>query len=252
MTVPRFSACLNRMAAMASGFALALASLATAAHAADIGHCDTPEGMAALLKTEGQRSLAYGNRQIIYEKLPDGQIRDARGQQRGLIFTADTEGKVGYMLQADQPIGTRAAKMCVAERFHNVRFYDVRKPGLPPEALLKSTEADAARRCDQIAAAGTVKRGACGFHNTVMQKSEAVGERVMILGLGVRKQPDGSWTPDGNLITVTANMTGDGTSRDGRGAVQFTVLPEGAVIIASVFTGSAYAEAALQILARRP
>jgi hypothetical protein len=31
--------------------------------------------MTALLKAEGQRSLASGNQQIIYEKLPDGQIR---------------------------------------------------------------------------------------------------------------------------------------------------------------------------------
>lgn len=248
MTVPRSG---FHAAALGLALALAVVAAATRSHAADIGHCDTPESMTALLKAEGQRSLASGNQQVHGERLADGTLR-AANKMLGLIFTADPDGKVGYVLQASQPIGTRPEKLCVAERMHAIRLYDVRKPGLAPETLLKTTAEDAARRCDQMAKQRTIARGACGFHNSVMQKSEAVGERIMMLGQGVQKQPDGSWQPDGTLITITANMTGDGTMRDGRGAIQYTMLPEGATIIASVFIGTAYTETARQILASRP
>lgn len=250
MTIPRLNPRATRMAAMAFGCVLALTTLATAASAADIGQCAPPDQMSALLKAEGQRSLAYGNQEIRGEELPGGELRAVR-KQVGLIFTADPEGKVGYMLQASQPIGTKADKICVAERVHDIRLFDVRRPGLPPEAMLKSTEADAARRCGQLVEKRIVAQGSCGFLNTILQRTEPLGERVMLLGLGVKKQPDGSWKPDGTLVTITANMTGDGTSRDGRGALQFTVLPEGATVVGRVFTGTRYTETALQILSGR-
>jgi hypothetical protein len=227
---------------------LGLLALAAAAQAADVGQCGPPDQMSALLKAEGQRSLAHGNQQIRAERLPDGELRAVR-KQVGLIFTADADGKVGYMLQASQPIGTRAEKICVAERFHNIRLYDVRKPGLPREALLNSTEADAARRCDELAARMVVARGSCGFLNAILQRTEPLGERLMLMGLGVKRQADGSWQPDGTLVTVTANMTGDRTERDGRGALQYTTLPDGATIVARVFTGSSYTDAAQQMFA---
>lgn len=215
------------------------------AQAADVGFCATPAEMTKILKAEGQRSLASGNQKILFEEKPDGTIVEAE-KTVGLIFTADKDGKIGYVLQADTPIGTPASKFCVADRMHHVRLYDVRKDGPPrPETLLRSTREKAAEQCDALAAAGRISRDACGFHNDMLTNLSKAGDRVMLQGLGVDKQEDGSWKPDGSIITITANMTGDGTSRDGRGIIQYSYLPGGASRLASVFTGTSYTPTAL-------
>ena len=82
---------------------LALAGfvLACAVHAADIGECASPEAMTAKLKAEDQRSIASAQR----------VTRDK--QLRGMIFTMSSDRSVGYILEADQPMGDRASKICV-------------------------------------------------------------------------------------------------------------------------------------------
>ncbi|QOJ33807.1 MAG: hypothetical protein HRU82_02075 [Nitrospira sp.] len=210
--------------------------------------------MTEALKAEGQRSLAFGNQRILFEQQPDGTTKSV-DKQIGHIFTAgafDTNGlaTVGYVIQADQPIGTPAAKMCVADRMQDVKMYDVRKPELPDETLIQNTPEAAAKKCDELTAKGVITRDGCGFHNDILKRSEAVGERVMLQGLGVKKQNDGSFTPNGLVITITANMTGDKTFRDGRGAIQYSTLPEGASMLAGVFTGTGYTQTALGELSR--
>jgi hypothetical protein len=200
------------------------------AQAADVGFCTTPAQMTEVLKAEGQRSLAHGK------------------QIKGLIFTADKEGKVGYIIRSDRPIGTMATKMCVADRMHDVKLYDARKPSLPPEVFLKSTPEAAAKKCKELSKEGIITRNECGFHNDMLNNMSKFGDRVMFQGLGVKKQPDGTYASNGILITITANMTGDKTSRDGRSLIQYSLLPEGASFLASVFTDAAYTQAALNEL----
>lgn len=241
---------------VAAATALSLSAFTPAtASAADVGFCATPAKMTEVLKAEGQRSLAFGNQRILFEEQPDGTNK-AVDKQIGLIFTAGTfdkngVAKVGYLIQADQPIGTPASKMCVGDRMQDVKMYDVRKPELPAETLIRSTPEAAAKKCDELAAKGIVGRSSCAFHNDILRKSAAVGERVMLQGLGVKKQDDGSYKPNGVVITITANMTGNKTPQDGIGTIQYTTLPEGASLLARVFTGSNYTQTALGELPSR-
>ncbi len=197
---------------------LSLSAFASAAaNAADVGFCATPAKMTEVLKAEGQRSLAFGNQRILLEEQTDGSTKSV-DKQIGLIFTAgkfDKNGvaQTGYVIQADQPIGTPATKMCVADRMHDVKMYDVRKPELPAEALIESTP--------EAAAKGVVTRDGCSFHNDALKNLARLGERVMLQGLGVKKKDHDAYTPNGVVVTITANMTGDKTLWDGRGSMHY-------------------------------
>ena len=70
----------------------------------------------------------------------------------------------------------------------------------------------------------------------------------MLQGLGVKKQADGSYKPNGVAITITSNMTSKDASDNGRGAIQYSTLPDGASMLATVFTGSNYTQTALSEL----
>ncbi len=238
---------------VAAAAALSLSAFAPmTANAADVGFCATPAKMTEVLKAEGQRSLAFGNQRILFEEQADGSTKSV-DKQIGLIFTAgkfDKNGvaQTGYVIQADQPIGTPASKMCVADRMQDVKMYDVRKPELPAETLIQSTPEAAAKKCDELAATGIITRDGCSFHNDALKNLAKLGEHVMMQGLGVKKKDDGSYTPNGVVITITANMTGDKTSRDGRGMIHYSTLPDGASMLARVFTGSNYTQTALSEL----
>ena len=238
---------------VAAAAALSLSAFAPmTANAADVGFCATPAKMTEVLKAEGQRSLAFGNQRILFEEQPDGSTKSV-DKQIGLIFTAgkfDKNGvaQTGYVIQADQPIGTPASKMCVADRMQDVKMYDVRKPELPAETLIQSTPEAAAKKCDELAAKGIVGRKECGFHNDMLKNASKFGERVMLQGLGVKKQADGSYKPNGVAITITSNMTSKDASDNGRGAIQYSTLPDGASMLATVFTGSNYTQTALSEL----
>jgi hypothetical protein len=219
--------------------------LACAAQAADIGECATPEQMTAKLKGEDQRSIASAQRITADKKMV------------GMIFTMNPNRSVGYILQADQPMGDRASKICVWTRLANIRLFDARKPGLPAEALLKAPEADALRRCDELAKGGKVSRESCGSFNTMKQKAEAHGERVMIQGFTVEKQADGTYKPNGTLATLSGRLGGsidDFPDHPGwgiGGVLTYSSLPDGASIINAVVVYPEYTPYGLSLLAER-
>ena len=108
---------------------------------------------------------------------------------------------------------TPATKMCVADRMHDVKMYDVRKPELPAEALIESTP--------EAAAKGVITRDGCSFHNDALKNLARLRERVMLQGLGVKKKDHDAYTPNGVVVTITANMTGAKTLWDGRGSMHY-------------------------------
>lgn len=230
-------------------------SLTNDALGAEVGHCDTPLRITALLKAEGQRSLAHGNQKIAAEQLPNGELR-AVSRYLGLIFTADVNGRVGYILQADHPIGTPTDKICVADRMHDVRLFDARRGGVPEAAKVPSTAQAAASRCDALAKRELIARGSCGFHNEALGYASLAGTRVMMQGRGVSKRADGSYQPDGTLITITLTPPGEGrdehgnraAQKDGIGAILDTVTPEGAIMLGRAFSSGAYTQAAIELL----
>lgn len=131
-------------------------------------------------------------------------------------------------------------------------MYDVRVPELPEETLIKSTPEAAAKKCDELAAKDVVTRDGCSFHNDALQKIFKLGDRVMLQGLGVSKQTNGSYAPDGTVIMITANMSGDKTIHDGRSMIIFSTLPDGASILGTAFTETTYTQTALNELIGAP
>jgi hypothetical protein len=167
-----------------------LCGRAALAEAVDVGQCNPPERMTEVLRAEGQRSLVYGNQQIRAEQLPSGELRGVN-KLIGLIFTSDAAGKVGYVLQADQPIGTRAEKICVSDRMQNVKLYDAIKTDLPREVFVSTTEAQAGRRCDELAREGTVASGS--WRIPQQGSSEPRQYRRARDNAGERRQQTGEW-----------------------------------------------------------
>src|SRR5258706_15870559 len=117
------------------------------ARAVDIGECGTPEAMTAKFKAEDQHSIASA----------DLVTNDKR--LLAMIFTMNPDRSVGYIVQADQPTGERASKICVYNRMASIRLFDARKPGVPVEFLLKAPEAYSLRRCDVLAITGKCTKG---------------------------------------------------------------------------------------------
>lgn len=214
---------------------LLVAGGAGSAHALDVGECGSMADMTAKLKAEGQQSIAFASTTADRAGTPT-----ATTPLRGLIFSANVSGSVGYTLQTNDPLDFSPTQMCVYNRMANVRVYDVRRPGTPPEVLSKASDVEGTRKCQELLNAGKTKE--CRLLNTVLALQEAVGQRVMIQGDYVRKQPDGSYAPDGIRVTVTAGLDESvAYTRKGVGAIHYSTK-EGATIIDWVFTQTKYSE----------
>ncbi len=236
---------------VAATLAAGVLTFPSGAHAIGPGWCGTAEEVSALMRDQGQRVLMQAQR-IPYETLPDGSYRSTRDAV-GLMFTADEQGRVGYLIQSDQPMGTPATSGCVTLRYHDVRLYDARQPGVPNDVLVNSTPQAAAARCEQL------HRETCVFLNEALERIDSTGERVAIQAYTVRELDDGRFVNGSEMITVTLTMPGNGLTLDGErypdgdqlGTLVFSTLPEGATSIAEVFRDGAYTERALAILDSR-
>lgn|SRR5574338_134638 len=216
-----------------AGLGLLLLHYAGHACTLDVGECGPMADMTAKLKAEGQQSIAFAT-----TKAEQGRSADA--PLRGLIFSTNASGSVGYTLQTNDPLAFHPTQMCVYNRMTNVRVYDVRRPGTPPEVLSKASDAEGTRKCQELLNAGKTKE--CRLLNTVIRNTEPLGERVMIQGDYMRKQPEGSYAPDGIRVTITANVDeGGDRTRKGRGAIQYST-PEGATVIDWVFIDTKYSD----------
>ena len=216
--------------------------IASAAHALDSGECGAPEGMNAKLKAEGQRTVASADRLT-----EDKAIF-------GWFFTMNADRSVGYILQSDEPTGTRGSKFCVWTRMANMRLFDARQSGRDAAAHLKASDADALRRCDELARDKKVKRGNCASLNTMLKKSAAFGHNVILQGFVVEKQPDGSYHPTDTLATVAGRIDGklsDFPDQPGMsigGVLLYSSLPDGASIMNAAIIYPEYTPHGLSLL----
>lgn len=223
-------------AALAAG-----ALCASHAQALDVNECGTPEGMTAKLRSEGQRAVALADE------------LSAENEMRGMVFTVNADRSVGYFLRADRPSDEKAGMVCVQRRLADVRLHDARRAGISPAALLKAPEADALRRCDELARQGALSRGTCGSLNAALKRDEPNGVRPILQGLIVEKRNDGSYQPNGVLATVSGNVMrkrsdGDPAIRAIRGDIALSALPEGATIIDTVLVFPDYTPHGLTLL----
>ena len=245
----------------ASALGAAFALFASPAFAADVGWCGTPEEMSALMREEGQRSLAVGNQIIHFERDADGSLHAIEPKQAGVIFTAHPDGSVGYLIQADQPIGTPATSSCITLRIHDVRLYDARVPGIPPEALVDSTEDAALARCLALYEERIAVEGRCFFHNILLQGSVILGDGVLLQGYGAVRRLDGAYVAGESLVTVTFIERGNGRKPNGdrspdqdrHATILFTALPEGAAVLqhSTLLVDATYTKQAIDMLESR-
>ena len=230
--------CLPKLSALFLTTAMAM-GVAGTAQAADIGECGTPKAMTAKLKAEGQHSLAAANR-----------IENLGGQGKilgAMIFTTNDDRSVGYILKADKPLGEKASSICIYNRMANVRIFDARKPGVNPQTLLKATDADARRKCGELVRDKIVSPGSCGPLNDMIRRTEPIGDRVMLQAFNVKKQPDGTYVPNGVLTTVSANLGATGIDSQNLAknivsGIRYSSLPEGATVLDSTLVYVQYTD----------
>ena len=214
--------------------------------AADIGECGTPEAMTAKMRAEGQRSIASAQR---VQQEGSGAIT-----YKGMIFTSNADQSVGYILQADKPVGEKANQVCISNRMQGVRFSDARKPTTPESVLLKASDNDAISKCDSLIKAGKISKGSCAPLNVAIRKVDSVGIRVMFQAFNVQKQMDGTYKPDGTLTTVMGNVTGNigddpqHLTNGVAGQVLFSSLPDGATTANAILLYPKYTDYGLLAL----
>ena len=216
--------------------------------AADIGECGTPEAMTAKMRAEGQRSIASAQR-----------VQENSGgfTYKGMIFTSNEDHSVGYILQADKPVGEKANQVCITNRMQGIRLSDARKPSTLENVLLKANDDDAIRKCDDLVKAGKFSKGSCAPLNVAIRKDDSVGRRVMFQAFNVQKQMDGTYKPDGTLTTVMGNVTGNigddprNLSNGVSGRVYFSSLPDGATIVSAILAYPKYTDYGLLALERQ-
>lgn len=223
-------------------FFITFALLASHAYAADIGECATPEAMTAKLKVEDQHSVA------------SAQMITQDKRLFGMIFTMSGDRKVGYILKADQPLGDRAGQICVYNRMADVRLFDARKPGPPTEALLKASDADALKRCDELAVQGQVKAAGCAPYNPMLRAREAEGHCLVLQAFGAAKDASGIYRRAPSLMTVVGNVSGTHNDDDRNparpilGSILYSSLPDGATIYNATLLYVRYTEYGLAAL----
>lgn len=227
-------------------FAVCTAGLVAAlpVYALDPGECGTPEAMTAKLKAEGQRSAMMADQVMPGKKL------------QAVIFTTNQDGSVGYIMLSDKMSDERASTFCVQERMTDLRWHDARKKGVPTAAKLRSSDADAEKRCSELRRLGKITtRNACEPLNVILDDRARVGIRPVVQGFVVEKEgPDGVFKRTGSLVTVIANVTGEVTIREGRetsgiaGAMIYSSLPDGASVISEVLGFAKYTEHGLTLL----
>lgn len=241
-----------RMRPLKALFAAAVvtAGVSVGAQAADVGQCGTPQQMNQWMQAEGQRSLATGNRHNVIDTKTGQRVNS------GIILTADSTGRTGYVLEADQLMGTAASKVCVALRMQDVRLFDPRRPGVPAGAKVAASDEAGRKACKKLEDGGWVGRGSCGSHNNVLARGDASGSRVLLQGKDVAKLPNGNYAPNGGLITITVVMPGNAVDehgnrmpkRDGNAVILFTTEVDGATTITTVFTDTQLTPHAIQLL----
>lgn len=217
-------------------------------YAIDNGECGTPEEMTAKFKAESQRSFASGERV---------ERENGSNTLYGIIFTINADRSVGYVLEADKPTGERASKICVRNRLADIRLFDARKPGLKPGSLLKATDTEGARHCDELVKSGKFSVGTCIPFNKRIRKGETLGDRIVMQGFNVVNQDNGTYKKAGTLTTLTGNVTGS-LNDDNKdplkgiiGSLLFTSLPDGATVVNMLMVYVDYTPYGLTLLEKK-
>lgn len=210
MLKPSSKASFLAATALAGALALPLA-----AHAADVGQCLTTQQVKTdILGQEKQILLVAANQDVISPVV----------KTIGLIFTADAQGRTGYMLQADTPIGVPSPRYCVSNKFTNVHINI--KPGVPAKILEGTDPAIARQQCEDKIRKGQIGRGGCTPLQDVLMAGTKSGGRILFWGTG----------STGAKITLGAEVSDDGSpaGNPAGGGVLLASSTKGATIVLRV------------------
>ena len=196
---------------------------ASFAQAANLGDCLTTQQVKEdLMGKEGQKILVLANQTVVSPSL----------RTIGLLFTSDAQGRTGYMLESDKPIGQPATCFKVSMKFSDV--YINRDPGVPAKILEGTNSAVAKQQCDEKVKAGLLGKGSCGSLNEVLTIGTNAGYRVLFWAT----------SSTGAKITLEAKVSDDGSPAAGNPAAGAGVLlassNEGATTPLNVVTGASF------------
>jgi len=219
-----------------------LAMSAGAAMAINAEGCGSPAEINAKMKAEGQQSILTADEVSLEDQ-----------SKRGMIFTANRDGSVGYVVRSDKAMGEATPRLCVHSRLASLRFYDARKPGTPAGALLPFTQAQASHACDVVAAQGKVLRKDCDSMDAVFRRNEAYNVRPVLQGIRTIKNEDGSYRLSNVLLTVSANMVGivpkgQHEGHKARGDILGSSMVNGASAFEGVLMSPQYTTRGLELL----
>lgn len=203
--------------------AVAGALSASFAQAANLGDClTTRQVKEELMGKEGQKILIVANQTVVSPEVKD----------IGLLFTADAQGRTGYMLESDKPIGQPATCFKVSMKFNDV--YINKDPGVPARILEGTNAAVAKKQCDEKVRTGLLGKGSCGSLNEVLTVGTKAGYRVLFWAT----------SSTGAKITLEAKVSDDGSPAVGSPAAGAGVLLassyEGATTPLNVVTGTSF------------
>lgn len=207
--------------------------IAAPAHALDVGHCDTPEGLSAKIKAEGHKLVAGMDR--IGVSLKDG----GKAAWGANLVTVTPDLKRWYMLRGDKPLSERSTRMCVSAAGRNLEINDHRRKGPPTVTRYHFDRAKALAECDEVAKRfidGVEKGIRCNeFNEGLRILEEDLGERIALQGIG----------DHGTLMTIIANPEGEKDFR------MLATAPAGATGIALSGRGFAFSAWVMTVLNKR-
>jgi hypothetical protein len=121
------------------------------------------------LNAESQRVVIMAN-----------QFVKSGKSQAAVVFTTDKDGRVGYELRSDQPLGTPATSYTVLEKLTNVHLnYDK----TPPDVILEGIDpATAKAQCKKFVDDGALGPGTCKPLDEVIAANAKSGARILLWG----------------------------------------------------------------------
>jgi hypothetical protein len=188
------------------------------AQALEAGDFMAPDVIRRLLDDEGQKAVV----------LVDGYV-ESGAKEVAVIFTTDKDGKTGYELASDQPLGTAPNNYRVVQKFSHVHLNFDRTP---PNTLFDGTDPETAQKqCDKLVHDGIIKSGLCRPLKQMIEAGTKSGQRILFWGdtASDSKLIVAAVTVDG----VPTSITDQSTEEQDRGCTIISM--NGATVIASIF-----------------
>jgi hypothetical protein len=212
-----------------------LIAVAGEAAALDLGHCDTPEKLSAMLKAEGHKIVATMD-------VFGYHVDDENWGHVASLVTARPDLTRWYILKGDKPLGTKSSRMCIAGKGKNLQINDHRRAGTPTVTRYRFDRERAMKGCEKVRQ-NFVKGARCNEHYAaVAGLGKEFGERIALQGQDDR----------GLLMTMIADPNSNSTEYEGdRDYRMLVTTTDGAAGIAASGVRFAFSQWVISVLDKR-